>query len=431
MGLMDSPAGGGGLLGNIANMSSGQQGLLALSQALLKAGQPSPYKMNLGQAFAGALPSMVDTMRAASSREQINDMLQKGDIKGATAAMMQSPDPEMQKYGMQTRLQAFIPQWGETKDAMGNPIAYNKSDPSQTQPIGSNPMAAQTNGANPGGTPVGLKGEDYIKQLPPTLAQQVKALAEGRMPFPGGFALKSPYWQQMIQHVSQYDPNFDAVNYNARSKTRADYTSGKTSQNIKSIETAVNTIAAALDSSDKIGGMDNAWIANAPLNWAYSKYLGAENDPELNTYNTLAKTAADETTRAVVGAGGTGADRQTREHQFAVGQSPESRKAALKAAAQELLARLDPIANSYNQGMGTTKGGIELLSPKAQEAMKKILGDVDMTMSASGQKEQPSQSTAKVTMPPAAAIAHLKSNPALAKDFEAKYGVKASTYLGQ
>lgn len=111
MGLMDSTADSGGLLGSFTNMSPWQQGLLALSQGLAKAGQPSPYKLGLGQALTGALPGMIDSVRGASSRQQVTDLLQKGDIKGATAAMMQSPDPEMQKYGLSMKMQPFQPDY--------------------------------------------------------------------------------------------------------------------------------------------------------------------------------------------------------------------------------------------------------------------------------------------------------------------------------
>jgi hypothetical protein len=84
-----------------------------------------------------------------------------------------------------------------------------------------------------------VNGQDFLKTLNPTTAQQVKALAEGRMQFPAGFALKSPYWQNMLSAVSQYDPSFDAINYNARAKTRSDFTSGKAAQTIN----ALNTVA--------------------------------------------------------------------------------------------------------------------------------------------------------------------------------------------
>jgi hypothetical protein len=33
----------------------------------------------------------------------------------------------------------------------------------------------------------------------------------------------------MLRNVAQFDPEFDAVNYNARSKTRADFTSRQVS----------------------------------------------------------------------------------------------------------------------------------------------------------------------------------------------------------
>src|SRR5579872_2292770 len=90
-------------------------------------------------------------------------------------------------------------------------------------------------------------GEDFLKTLKPEVAAQVKALAEGRMAFPSGFALRSPYWQQMLQAVSQYDPTFDAVNYTARAKTRSDFTSGAAAKNV----TSLNTVIGHLDELDK------------------------------------------------------------------------------------------------------------------------------------------------------------------------------------
>lgn len=72
-----------------------------------------------------------------------------------------------------------------------------------------------------------LNGQPFLDQLPQNDAAQVKALAEGRMAFPTGTALKSAYWQDMLQKVAQYDPSFDAVNYTARAGTRKAFTSGK------------------------------------------------------------------------------------------------------------------------------------------------------------------------------------------------------------
>jgi len=68
------------------------------------------------------------------------------------------------------------------------------------------------------------------------------------MAFPSGFALKSPYWQNMISLVSQYDPNFDAVNFNARPRP------GKRSPRARGQSlNALNTVMGTWTSSTRPG----------------------------------------------------------------------------------------------------------------------------------------------------------------------------------
>lgn len=218
-----------------------------------------------------------------------------------------------------------------------------------------------------GMTQGGASGQDFLAQLPPQIATQVKALAEGRMAFPGGMGMKSPYWQQMLQAVGQYDPNFDALNYNARSKVRQDFTSGKSRQNLTRIDTAMNTLGQLADVNDALGGPQY-------LNSIRNMGLSAESDPNLVKYNQLAKTAADEVSLAVGGGSSAVGDRQNRLSSFTANQSPEARKTAIQTAIQELNSRLDPVANAYNQGMGTSKNGVDLLTPSTIAAYQKIMG---------------------------------------------------------
>jgi hypothetical protein len=63
------------------------------------------------------------------------------------------------------------------------------------------------------------------------------------------------------------DPTFDGVNFQARAKTRSDFTSGKSAQNI----TALNTVVGHLDHLDRtIDGLGNSGPGGAanfgPLN---------------------------------------------------------------------------------------------------------------------------------------------------------------------
>lgn len=214
-----------------------------------------------------------------------------------------------------------------------------------------------------------------------------KAMIEGRIPLPSSFALKTPYWQQMMQLAQQIDPQFDATIWAQRNKTVQDFnaTGGKSRQNIMSIETAMNHTAALKELSDKAGGVDNAWILNYPLNAAHNAYLGATSDANRNAYNELAKTAADEIARATAGPGGsTESDRKARLEAFSLNNSPEARTEALQTALQMLEGRLEPMAESYNNAMGTAKRPTELLSPNAQSSYMKVMGMQPENATASG-----------------------------------------------
>src|SRR6185312_12834307 len=82
--------------------------------------------------------------------------------------------------------------------------------------------------------PENMHGAEYLAALPSSRASLVRGYADGRIAFPGSFSLRSPYWQKMVADITQYDPTFDAVNYNSRSATRKDFTSGKSAQAITS-----------------------------------------------------------------------------------------------------------------------------------------------------------------------------------------------------
>lgn len=411
---------------NTGQTSPTTQGLLALSQALLQAGQPSRVPVNTAQAFGPALISGSNAYRAGSERAAIANALQGGDIKGALNTMMTSPDPEFQKPAMQAAISMMIPQWDVTKDAMGNPVAYNKLDPSQTKPVGNNPLFGAPGAQGAGGNVSNgqtLTGDAYLQTLPQNIADQVKALAEGRMQFPGGFALKSPYWQQMISAVSQYDPSFDAVNYNARASTRKDFTSGKSAQNVTAINTAMGHLNSLKDSADALNN-SSVPLWNTVANAAES----AVGDPRLKSFNLNKDAVADELTRVFRQSGGSAADIADWKAQLDSSGSPEQFKGVMQKGIDLLNSRLDSIAQQYNTGMGTTKQGVDLLSPKAQAAYQRLTGEASPLTNAAQGAQQPKAQ--KATLPPAGAIAMLKANPALAPMFEQKYGISAATFLG-
>lgn len=219
-----------------------------------------------------------------------------------------------------------------------------------------------------------LTGDEFLKTLNPNIAAQVKGIIEGRIPVTARMQ-SSAAFQPLMNAIMQADPNFDVSDYNARFKARADITSGQGAKNISSIGTAINTLSKLQDANDKLGDFSSLGPLNGPANYARNLYLESSSDPNLRTYTELAKTAADEVTKAVVGAGGTGGDRETRLGAFTANQTKEARKAAITAAIQELTSRIEPIANNYNNAMRTSKSGIQLISPDAQESYYKLTGE--------------------------------------------------------
>src|SRR6185437_1362470 len=140
--------------------------------------------------------------------------------------------------------------------------------------------------------PENLHGTDYLGALPSARASLIRGYAEGRVPFPGSFSLKSPYWQKMVADITQYDPSFDAVNYNSRAATRKDFTSGKSAQNITSFNTAIGHAGTLMKAADELKNTDYPLI-----NKVANAYESATGDPRIVRFNTAKQAVADELTR--------------------------------------------------------------------------------------------------------------------------------------
>jgi len=243
-------------------------------------------------------------------------------------------------------------------------------DPRTHQPIAlpngiSGPEASPSNG---------LHGDEYLKTLSPQIQPQVRALVEGRMQFPSGYALKTPYWQNMLQAVSQYDPSFDAINYNARSKTRSDFTSGKSAQNIKALNTAIGhlgKLGEQIGGTVSTGGYPGATLVNAVGN----EYNRASGDAGITNFEQTASALATELTNVFRGSGGAEADVTRYLGQLNSNASKEQKLGAVHNIVGLLNARLDAINERYKAGMGTTADVTQLLDPRAVETLKKWAED--------------------------------------------------------
>jgi hypothetical protein len=227
--------------------------------------------------------------------------------------------------------------------------------------------------AAPVGTP-GLQGQQYLSTLDKPTADQVKALAEGRLGFPVGKALQSPYWQKMITAVAQYDPTFDAVNYNARAKTRNDFVAGKSAENIKAINTAIAHMGQL---NDQLTALDNSSYpaVNSAKNWLATHVGGTDRQGKLAAADATAEGVAGEMAKVFRSTGMSEKEIDAWREKFTGSITPAQQQGTMKSAMHMLRGRMEAIEDQYRTGMGTTAAPLRILTPEAQTIFDKLLGE--------------------------------------------------------
>jgi hypothetical protein len=211
----------------------------------------------------------------------------------------------------------------------------------------------------------GEKNDAYLKSLDAPTQSLVKALAEGRKAFPSGSALRADYWQKMLAAVAKYDPSFDEINYNSRAATRKDFTSGKTADQIRSVNTAIGHLSQLSDAADALHNRDMQTY-NSIVNGLMTEFgwTGATD------YNTILNRVAPEITRVWRGTGGNESDIQRDIDTMKSSRAGSQIHGAIAELGGMLESQLDSTRERYRQGMGTAD--IEVLRPDSRETLTKL-----------------------------------------------------------
>lgn len=354
--------------------------------------------------FAAAFPS-----EFAAQEAQAMGKMREGDAIAKFYGAGQQPQ-QAQPQGVPQDADNALQQMGQSQQAAPDQGALQRYQAMAYLPSGMQAQAQQQmmfEGQGMGGSGTGITD---INQLPPTIAPTVKAVLEGRQPPPSGMAMKTPYWQMIMQSANQIDPNFDQTTWKQRSQAVSDLApGGKDRVKINNSEALLNHLAELQTSNKNLGG---TWMLNGLWNTLNSPF-----NPALKDYETNQKTAGDEYANVLAGVNGsTQAGRDEGEGLFTANQSPTLRQTAIMKAAQLAMDKVEPIASSYNSALGKAQRPIELMSPKAQKSYAQLFGADANTLAGSQGQYTPEQrqtiAIQKVAAP--SSLAHLSDDQLLA-----------------
>lgn len=227
------------------------------------------------------------------------------------------------------------------------------------------PILGGTQGTSPQVT-VDTHGEDFLKTLDLATRNTVKAISEGRMAMPSGFALKSPYWQNVLTLVGQYDPQFNA----ARPAVYKDFTSGVAARNVTAINTAIRHMGTLYDLGK---ALDNN---NIPVLNAIQNRIATETgDPRINNFDTAKSAVGNELMRVFRQVNADTEETKNWELKFKAAQSPAQLQGAIKVGVDLLQGRISALDEQWKRGMNVETGFPNLLTPATKDILGKIGGN--------------------------------------------------------
>jgi hypothetical protein len=217
-----------------------------------------------------------------------------------------------------------------------------------------------------------IKQGDW-NSVPEDLRDVAKNIANYRYPKVTGFALRSPYFQNLFKIVSKVDPTFNYQQYDQRQKALNSFLGdGKYGQSITSFNTALRHAQEALNTSEKLGKEGDS---NQISNYINFKGKTLAGNTAVTNYETDARVFVRELERAVTGAAPSvsGIEEEVQPLIGGFGHYPtaQQRKQAMAEMAKLLGGRLGEIYNTYERSLGK-KPDVSFLSPEAEKTLRNL-----------------------------------------------------------
>ncbi len=234
----------------------------------------------------------------------------------------------------------------------------------------------------PMGTQTGeAKNESALQGLTAEQKNVVKQLVDYKYPFPGSFALRTPYWQNILGRAAAYDPSFDATQYQVRLGVKKSFTSGKDKDNILALNTATGHIDSLVKAKDELANSN--WVTgNTAIN-LLAKYFPVtpglvERQGIVTAVKTKFNAVKGEMANIFKRSGAT--DQEIKSWNDTISDpstaTPSSWKAFINSSLELMGSRIESLKDRYEIGIGKPKD-FKILSDKSRSILKGLGVDVD------------------------------------------------------
>jgi hypothetical protein len=203
--------------------------------------------------------------------------------------------------------------------------------------------AAAESARNPFGTGGSTAtGDEFLKSLPPGVANQVRAIANYRQAPPGNRTSKAGL--ALMNAVNQFNPSYDASQYGMKTKARNDFATGKNGNTVRSLNVAVQHLDQLGQLSQALGNNDLKGANYLAQMWAAQTGTAAPTN-----FDAAKQLVADEIVKAVVGAGGGVSDREEAAKNISRANSPQQLAGVIKTYKGLLSGQLVGLKKQYEK----------------------------------------------------------------------------------
>jgi hypothetical protein len=203
----------------------------------------------------------------------------------------------------------------------------------------------------------GSKSGDVDQKQVENVAQLI---ASGRMAPLGAMAMRTAYGQAVMSRVAEINPTYRAQDFGTSSKAEKDFATGKLGSSVRSFNVGLAHLDTLGQLAEAMGNKDTQAINR--LGNYFATQTGAEAPVK---FEAAKKVVTDEIVKAIVGAGGTGHDREEAAKTVSAANSPAQLRGVINTYKELMVGQLGGLDQQYR----TTTGRDDFhkyLSPQAQ-----------------------------------------------------------------